>query len=109
MTALQQVQSTIHKLSVAEKQQLLRYIALEIDYPGRAIVHTEGICGGDARIDGTRLTVWGLVEYRQLGADDDELLQNFPSLTLGDLKNAWLYYENNRDEIEHGILENGLS
>ena len=39
-----------------------------------------GVCGGAARIAGTRIPVWQLVEARALGASEAEILVDFPSL-----------------------------
>jgi uncharacterized protein (DUF433 family) len=32
------------------------------------IEHAEGVCGGRARVRNTRIPVWTLVDYRNLGA-----------------------------------------
>lgn len=69
------------------------------------IERTLGVCGGDARIGGTRIPVWLLVGYRKDGASDKELLEMYPSLTLGDLSAAWWYYAEHRDEVEESIRE----
>lgn len=63
-------------------------------------------CGGDACVRDTRITVWGLVRDRQLGASDDEILQAIQGLTPADLQTAWEYAEANADEIEQAIREN---
>ncbi|MFM2063744.1 MAG: hypothetical protein RLZZ507_3415 [Cyanobacteriota bacterium] len=68
-----------------------------------AIQQTPGICGGHPRIRNTRIPVWTLVSFRQQGANDAELLQNYPSLTPEDLIAAWNYYEQNRSEIDLAI------
>ena len=34
---------------------------------GSGIESTAGVCGGDARIAGTRIPVWTLEHYRRLG------------------------------------------
>ncbi len=65
-----------------------------------------GVCGGDACIRGTRHTVWGLVEWRQLGLADAEILERHPDLTQVDLDVAWRYYDDHREEIEQVIREN---
>ncbi|MCU0544965.1 MAG: DUF433 domain-containing protein [Oscillatoriaceae cyanobacterium Prado104] len=39
----------------------------------QGIEKNPGVVGGNARIAGTRIAVWGLVESRQLGATDDRL------------------------------------
>lgn len=66
---------------------------------------TPGVCGGAACIRTTRIPVWSLESYRRLGADDAELLRNYPSLTAEDLRNAWEYVAANREEIDREILE----
>jgi uncharacterized protein (DUF433 family) len=53
---------------------------LESHLQGHSIQKTPGICGGHARIRNTRIPVWTLVSFRQQGADNTELLRNFPSL-----------------------------
>src|SRR5262245_13155390 len=56
------------------------------------IQRTKGVCGGTARIRNRRYTVWGLVEWRQLGLSDAEILKRHPDLTQADLNTAWEYY-----------------
>ncbi|MHB1425873.1 MAG: DUF433 domain-containing protein [Gemmataceae bacterium] len=67
---------------------------------------TKGVCGGAARIRNTRYTIWGLVEWRQLGLSDAEILRRHPDLTQADLNTAWGYYERNREEIDQAIRAN---
>ena len=67
---------------------------------------TPGVCGGRACIRNTRITVWGLVNSRRLGAADSEILQNIVGLTPEDLEVAWKYYGEHRDEIDTDIREN---
>lgn len=66
----------------------------------RAISITPGVCGGYARIRNTRIPVWTLVSFRKQGADETELLRNYPTLTPLDLSAAWIYYSNHRQEID---------
>jgi uncharacterized protein (DUF433 family) len=68
------------------------------------ITTTQGICGGNARIRNTRIPVWTLVSLHNLGASDQDLLDNYPGLTQEDLNKAWLYYANNKQEIDNAIL-----
>ena len=63
-------------------------------------------CGGDACVRDTRITVWGLVCYRQLGMSDADVLRAYPSLTPADLEAAWDYAAANREEIDRAICEN---
>ncbi|HEY9832957.1 MAG TPA: DUF433 domain-containing protein [Stenomitos sp.] len=64
---------------------------------------TAGVCGGQPRIRNTRIPVWTLVAFRKQGADDEELLQNYPTLTPSDLSAAWAYYEQHREEGDRAI------
>src|SRR6266487_3872323 len=62
----------------------------EVSIPAKSwIQKTPGVCGGDACIRNTRITVWGLVERRNLGASDAEMLDSIPGLTREDLEAAW--------------------
>ena len=69
------------------------------------IQKTPGICGGHARIYNTRIPVWTLVSLRQQGATEQELLDNYPGLTLEDLTAVWGYYYNHKSEIDKTIIE----
>jgi uncharacterized protein (DUF433 family) len=70
-----------------------------------SIEKTPGICGGDARVRNTRIAVWLLVGYRKDGISDARLLEMYPTLTLGDLSEAWWYYAEHHEEIENAIRE----
>ena len=43
--------------------------------------------------------------YRRLGLNDDEILDDFPTLQIWDLQNAWAYVSANLEEIEQAIQE----
>lgn len=64
------------------------------------------VCGGDARIRKTRITVWGIVEWRSLGLPDAEILQHLPDLAQADLEAGRTYYDQNREWIDQAIREN---
>lgn len=66
----------------------------------KRINRTPGICGGDPCVRNTRITVHGLVEWRQNGRTDAEILDSIPQLTADDLQSAWDYYSSHRAEIE---------
>ena len=61
---------------------------------------TPNVCGGDACIRNTRITVHGLVHYRQLGLSDQRILEAIQGLTQDDLTAAWDYYASHAAEIE---------
>jgi uncharacterized protein (DUF433 family) len=67
---------------------------------------TPNVCGGDACIRKTRVTVWGLVQSRKLGASDAHILENIVGLTPDDLEAAWEYYRLNQAEIDEEIRLN---
>jgi uncharacterized protein (DUF433 family) len=67
---------------------------------------TANVCGGDACIRNTRITVHGLVHYRQLGFSDQQLLEMIQGLTPDDVAAAWQYYAKNQAEIEDAIRLN---
>jgi type III restriction enzyme len=67
---------------------------------------TPKVCGGDACIRNTRITVHGLVHYRQLGFSDERLLEMIQGLTPEDLLAAWDYYGGHAKEIEEAIRLN---
>jgi uncharacterized protein (DUF433 family) len=76
------------------------------DQDSRRIVKTPDVCGGDARIKGTRISVWGLEEWRRLGWSDAQILDAYPQLKPEDVAAAWAYVEQHPDEIEGTIREN---
>jgi uncharacterized protein (DUF433 family) len=67
---------------------------------------TANVCGGDACIRNTRITVHGLVHYRQLGLSDQRLLEAIQGLTEDDLVAAWDYYADHAAEIDKAIRLN---
>ena len=64
------------------------------------IVRNDDIRGGDARIEGTRITVLD-VKRRVIDEDEDpHVVAGEYGLALGDLFRALAYYYDNRDEME---------
>ena len=70
------------------------------------IEKTPGVCGGTARIAGTRIRVWQLVEARDLGASEAQLLIGFPRLKAVTLVDAWAYAEDHPQETAAQINQN---
>jgi uncharacterized protein (DUF433 family) len=107
MTAiLEQVDKLLPQMSRSEKTQLHEWLSSELSgvFPG--IEKTAGICDGDARVAGTRIPVWSLVNSWREGYSDAELLEELPSLKQTDLENARLYFRANQAEIELQIVQN---
>jgi uncharacterized protein (DUF433 family) len=65
--------------------------------------HSDGI---EACIRDTNINVWGLVEWRQLGRADAEIMASIPGLTADDLAAAWDYYRDHREEIDGFLRRN---
>lgn len=74
--------------------------------PRSWISRTPGVCGGQACVRNTRITVWGLVESRRVGLSDAQILREIEGLTPDDLSAAWEYEGVNREEIEEAIRLN---
>lgn len=70
------------------------------------IQKTPNVCGGSACVGRTRIPVWVLAGYRQLGLSDAEILRAYPTLSAGQLADAWAYAAANPDEIATEIREN---
>jgi uncharacterized protein (DUF433 family) len=68
-----------------------------------AIQKTPGVSGGHACIRNTRIPVWTLVSLRQQGATEQEILRNYPGITIDDLTAVWGYYYNHQSEIDYII------
>jgi uncharacterized protein (DUF433 family) len=66
------------------------------------IVHTPGILGGEARIDGLRIRVRDIVTARDRGGMTPEEIAAtaYPDLTLAQVYSALAYYEDHRSEID---------
>jgi uncharacterized protein (DUF433 family) len=65
------------------------------------IVKVEGVCGGEAIIEGTRIAVWHIVEYYyRVGMSVEEILTEWEYLIPAQVFSALAYYHDNRDEID---------
>ncbi|XWK87681.1 MAG: DUF433 domain-containing protein [Phormidium sp.] len=103
---LKELEPKLLALTPAEKAQAIQLLAQSLSDTSQGIEKTPGVCGGDARIAGTRIPIWSLIESRRLGITEAQLLDDYPHLTAADLVNAWVYAEANPDEIEEAIKKN---
>jgi uncharacterized protein (DUF433 family) len=106
MDALSQVEGLLPSLSRAEKAQLLKMVAQELGDAFLGIESKPGVCGGDPCIVRTRIPVWTLERFRQLGSSEKTVLEAYPSLRAEDLTNAWAYVRSHRAEIEEQVRLN---
>ena len=64
------------------------------------VAKTPGVCGGKARIEGTRIRVNNVVFLHKQGANDEKILEAYPGLTPAQVHAALAYYYDNREEID---------
>ena len=88
--------------------EVIEPLGPEAPDPKRAswIRKTPGLCGGDACIRNTRISVWVLEGYRRLGLSQEELLAAYPRLTAEDLRLAQAYAAAHPQEIDQAIQDN---
>jgi uncharacterized protein (DUF433 family) len=106
MTIPQELEELLATMNRAEKAQLLRRIVLDLgdSFPG--IESDSRICGGEPCVVRTRIPVWVLVQARNMGMSEADILRSYPSLRAEDLANAWAYYRSHREEIHNQIKDN---
>lgn len=73
--------------------------------PVQHVEITAGVCGGKPRIAGTRIRVWDIARLSQTGLSPDEILLQYPQLSLADVYAALAYYFDHRKEIDHRAAE----
>jgi len=68
------------------------------------ITRATGVCGGKACIAGHRVRVMDIVIWHELmGKTGDEIVSEFPSLSLSDVYAALTYYFDHVDEIREDM------
>lgn len=103
---VKELKTQLLTLTPGEKAEVIQFLTSSLNKNWRGITKTPGVCGGDASIEGTRIPVWVLVNARNIGISETQLLYDYPTLNAADLANAWVYAEANSDEIEVAIKEN---
>lgn len=69
------------------------------------IESSSGVCGGRARVAGTRVAVHRIARYYRLGYSPEEMLPLLNSLTLAQIYAALAYSLANAEEIEQALRE----
>lgn len=67
------------------------------------IQRTPGVHGGDACVRDTRIAAWTLIRLQKLGRTEEQLLEDYPSLSAGDIDAVWAYYRTHLREIDLAI------
>lgn len=63
-------------------------------------------CGGKPCVAGTRIRVWDVYVWHELqGKSAEEIVTDFPQLTLADVHTGLAYYWDNRESIEREMKE----
>jgi uncharacterized protein (DUF433 family) len=106
MSVLDQAEQLLAAMSRAEKAQLLQWVMRDLGDGYAGIESPPAVNGGEPGIVRTRIPIWLLVQARQLGASEADLLHSYPTLRAEDLTNAWTYARTHHAEIQRQILEN---
>jgi len=69
------------------------------------IISTPETCGGKPRLAGTRMAVQNLAIDYNNGMSPEQIAQEYPHLSLGQIYLALAYYHLNRSQIEADIEE----
>ena len=64
---------------------------------------------GTIRIKGSRVSLDSIVHHFKLGATAEQIVQSFPSLSLGDIYSSIAYYLTHRQEIEEYMEQQGTA
>ena len=68
------------------------------------LVATSDVCGGRIRIDGTRVTVNQIAICYRRGLAAEDIVEQYPHLSLASVYAALAYYHANADEV-HAALD----
>ncbi|MBN2577486.1 MAG: DUF433 domain-containing protein [Pirellulales bacterium] len=64
---------------------------------------TPGVRSGKPRIVGTRICVSDVVVWTEQGRSPEEIVNDFPQLSLADVHAALAYYHDHRQEIDRQL------
>jgi uncharacterized protein (DUF433 family) len=106
MSKIEEAAKILDGLTRAEKAQVLQWVARDRGDAFPGIDSRPDVSGGEPCIVRTRIPVWVLVQARQLGTSEADLLHSYPSLRAEDLANAWAFFRSHKEEIEKQIREN---
>jgi len=71
------------------------------------IVKVQGVCGGEAIVEDTRIAVWHIVGYYyRVGMSVEEILADWDYLTPAQVFSALAYYHDNKDEVDRAREKN---
>jgi uncharacterized protein (DUF433 family) len=65
------------------------------------VIKSQGVLGGQPRIDNQRISVLMLLDYYESGASIDEILEGYPTLSISTLLDALSYGYDHPDEMDY--------
>ena len=83
MSALHVIKRLLSAMSRAEKAQVLQWVVRDLGDTFPGIECRPDINGGEPCIVRTRIPVWALVQARQFGGSEADLLRSYPVLRAG--------------------------
>ena len=86
--------------------QLAEMASLRVQTEHPHIVRIKGVCGERPIVAGTRISVRTVVERVRLGDSPEQVVENYPPLTLAQVYDALSYYHEHESEIEAEIAAN---
>jgi uncharacterized protein (DUF433 family) len=115
MLTLKELETQLLSLQPAEQASIIQLLSsnlaqtpvarIPVANSWQGIRKTPDVMGGAACIRETRIPVWLLVSYRNLGLSEVKLLENYPALSATDLANAWAYAATFPNEIAIAIRQ----
>ncbi len=102
---LKDLESHLLALTPVEKERVIQLLTHSLTIDRVDVAKPIEVGAGEARIGNTQIAVWELVNAKELGCSDADLIQIYPQLTLLDLITAWEYAEANADEISRTLQE----
>src|SRR4051812_758894 len=67
------------------------------------LVRTPEVCGGGLRIDGTRMTVNQIVTLSQRGLTAEQIVEQYPQRTLGEIYGVLAWYHEHKTEFDEEL------
>jgi uncharacterized protein (DUF433 family) len=96
---LTDLESQLLSLTRPEKEHIIQFLTQSLATTPAEAAPTAPISSGSAKIANTQIAVWELVNAKQLGCSNGDLLDIYPQLTAADLASAWEYADAHYDEI----------
>lgn len=106
MDGLREFEALLNSVPEMERALIRKRAVEELSGTFPGIDLRPDVSGGEPCIVRTRIPVLILEQPRRLGATDQALLANYPTLRAEDLQNAWAYARAHASEIDNQIQEN---